>query len=117
MIQHIATTRLRLAAEGGLTPGAQAPGPTQNGIAQGQCALDVAKGIVESAMSNFAGIAGAMAGSMVSGSVAGAVGALTAGAVTAAQAGVHAFNTSEACIQLDNAALANTLGLGAIVAP
>ncbi len=117
MIQHIATTRVRHAADGGLTPGAQAPGPTQNGIAQGQCAHDIAMGIVGSALNNAPGIVGAMAGALANGSFTGAVGALTAGALTAATAGVSAFNTSEACINLDNAGQANALGLGAIGAP
>ena len=117
MIEHIATTRVRLAAEGGPTPGGQAPGPTQNAIGQGQCALDVGKGIVESAMHNAAGIVGAVAGALASGSIQGAIGALTAGAITAATAGVQAFNNSVACQQLDNAGQANALGLGAIGAP
>ncbi len=117
MIDHIATPRRRFAAEGGPTPGAQAPGPTQNAIGQGQCVHDIGMGVVNAAMNSFAGIAGAVAGSLATGSLAAAVGALTAGAITAATAGVNAFNNSQACQELDNPAQANALGLGAIGAP
>jgi hypothetical protein len=68
-------------------------------------------------MDNFAGFAGAVAGSLAGGSIGGAVGAATAGFINASEAGINAFNSSEACQNLDNSAMANELGLGGIVAP
>ena len=117
MVQHIATTRWRLAADTGTGLGSQPPGPTQNSISQGQCFADVVGGIGKSVTDNFAGLAGATAGALAGGSVGGAIGAATTGLINASSAGVNAYNNSEACQNLDNAGLANALGLGGIVAP
>jgi hypothetical protein len=117
MFQHIATIRWRLAVDNGPGTGSQQAGPTQNGVAQGQCFADVVGGVVQSATDNFAGLAGAAAGAYAGGSLGGAIGAATAGLINASSAGLNAFNNSEACKELDNAAMANELGLGAIGAP
>lgn len=117
MFQHIATIRWRLATDTGLGPGSQQAGPTQNSVPQGQCFADVMGGVAKSATDNFAGLAGAAAGVMAGGAWGGVVGAATAGLVNATQAGYGAYASSEACQDLDNAGLANELGVGGIVAP
>lgn len=117
MIQHIATTKRRHAADSGAGPGGQQAGPTQNDIAQGQCFADIAGGVAQSVTDNFAGLAGAAVASIAGSSIGAMVGAGTAGLINATEAGINAFNDSEACQQLDNSALANELGLGGVVAP
>jgi hypothetical protein len=117
MIQHIATTKRRLAAETGSGQGGQQAGPTQNDVEQGQCFADVVGGVTESMMDNFAGFAGAVAGSLAGGSIGGAVGAATAGFINASSAALDAAASSEACQNLDNASLANELGIGGMLAP
>ena len=116
-MKHISTIRYRLAAETGATPGTMQQGPTQNGIAQGQCAFDVALGIAGAIANNAGAIAGVAAGIAFGSSPAGMIGGTIGATVATAQAAISAFNESPAGQQLAHAALANTLGLGAIIAP
>jgi len=117
-MKHIATTRYLSMAEAGAGAGGAQAGPTQNGIAQGQCAFDVAKGIAGSLMSASPQMAGLVTSAALGGMTPAGMAAGTVVAVgTALQAGQAAYNDSLACQQLDNASLANNLGIGAIQAP
>ncbi|MBL8700088.1 MAG: hypothetical protein JNK67_17040 [Alphaproteobacteria bacterium] len=116
-MMHVSTIRFRPAAEAGGTPGAAQQGPTQNGVPQGQCAFDVALGIAGAFAGNAGAIAGVAAGIGFGASPAGVIGGAVGAAVATTQAAVSAFNESQACQDLDNAGLANSLGLGAVLAP
>lgn len=116
MFQHISTPRRRFDASGRGT-GSAPPGPAQNTAPMGQCFVDVMGGVAKSVTDNFSGLAGALAGGLAGGTWGGIVGGATTGLINASIAGYNAAQVSEACQNIDNAALANELGLGGIVAP
>lgn len=123
MRNHVDTVRFRLAvAEIGYEyaasdmPGAPQAGPQENEIAQGACAQDVLAGVAT--ITNGLGAAGFAAN--VVATVANtpiAVANVLAGTGGLIAAAAQAFDGSPACQALDNAAAANSLGLGAIGAP
>lgn len=116
MFQHIATPRRRFSVVGSGT-GTAPPGPAQNAAPMGQCFVDIVGGVAKSVTDNFAGLAGAVAGGLAGGTWGGIVGGGTTGLVNATLAGINAAQNSVACQNLDNAALANELGISGIVAP
>ena len=123
MLNHVATVRFRLAvaemgyedAFSGMT-GAQQAGPQSNDIPQGVCMQDVLSGMAT--INNGLGAAGFAANVVATiGNAPVAVANVLAGTAGLIGAASQAFDASPACQALDNAATANTLGLGAIVAP
>lgn len=123
MRNHVATVRFRLAmAEIGYEyaasdmPGAPQAGPQENEIAQGACAQGVLEGVAT--VTNGLSAAGFAANVVATiGNAPVAVANIMAGAAGVIGAASQAFDASPACQALDNGAMANTLGLGAIVAP
>ena len=123
MLNHVATARFRLAvAEMGYEDafsemtGAPQAGPQSNEIAQGVCMQDVLSGMAT--VNNGLGAAGFAANVVATiGNAPVAVANVMAGAAGFIGAASQAFDASPACQALDNAATANALGLGAIVAP
>jgi len=123
MPNHVDTVRFRLAvAEIGYEynasdmPGGPQAGPQQNEAEQGRCAADVLSGLatVNNALS-AAGFAATAVATAANAPV--AVANAIAGAAGIIAAGNQAFEASPACQALDNAGMANSLGIGAMVAP
>ncbi|MFM8988975.1 MAG: hypothetical protein ACKOUS_04800 [Alphaproteobacteria bacterium] len=96
-------------------PGAPQAGPEADDVAQGACALDVASSLAT--INNALGTAGFIAGAFATPSAPIAVAQMFAGVGGLVAAASAAFDASPACQSFDNAETANTLGLGAIVAP
>lgn len=123
MLNHVATARFRLAvAEMGYEDavsemaGAPQAGPQSNEVAQGACMLDTLSGMAT--INNGLGAAGFAANVVATiGNAPVAVANIMAGTAGIIGAASQAFDASPACQAFDNAATANTLGLGGIVAP
>lgn len=125
MLNHVATVRFRLAVaemgyedalSGATGTGAPQAGPQSNEVAQGTCMQDVLSGMAN--INNGLGAAGFAANVVATiGNAPVAVANIMAGTAGVIGSASQAFDASPACQALDNAATANTLGLGAIVAP
>lgn len=123
MRNHIATSPLRLSAMeaayedgSGEQAGAPEAGPDINDIPQGYCAWEVLSGFAT--VGNALGAAAFMANAAATiTNVPVTVANIFAATAAIIGSAAQTMETSPACKNFDNAATANRLGIGAIIAP